>query len=297
MEENNAYNNEYITEDDTEYVMDMEGKNGIAETERLKRQGLLITKALHHVLLPDGFAPQRGRVVDLACGACEWGLQVADVLGDGVEVIGVDINMSSLEYGNKLASMKRKTNVEFRRMNILQPLRFDDESCDLVHARFAVGILPIAYWKTLIAECYRILKPGGILRMIEPGPNIIDASPTQHELNALVLRSLYKAGKTFSPYEYGVLSAINRLIAQSHFAKPELSSFILDYSIWAPLYEPLTEDFILSVKMMKPFLLKYGDVTEQEFDHLLVGSIEEMRYPEYSALWNIGIVQTQKLIK
>lgn len=280
---------------DDEYVMDVYGDNGIAETERLKRQGLLITKALP--LLPAHFAPQRGRVVDLACGAGEWCLRVADVLGDGVEVIGIDLNMSALEYCNKLASMKRKTNLEFRRMNVLRPLKFDDASCDLVHARFIVGVLPIEYWKAFIDECYRILKPGGILRMIEPGPNIIDASPIQHELNALVLRALYKAGKTFSPYEYGVLSAINRLLAQSDFAKPELSSFILDYSIWAPLYEPLTEDFILSARMLKPFLLKYGDTTEQEFDRLLSGSIEEMRYPEYSALWNIGVVQSQKPVQ
>lgn len=274
------------------YIIDIEGDNGLAEVERLKRQGFLLTKALP--LLPHDFSVSRGRIVDLASGAGEWCLQVADKLGRDVEIIGVDLNVSAIEYCNELAVVKGKRNVEFREMNVLHPLAFDDESCDLVNARLIVGILPIESWSAFLEECFRILKPGGMLRLVESGPTTIDGCPIQHEMNAVVMRALYAAGKTFSSYEYGVASALNRMLRASPFSQVEIGSYILDYSKWAPLNEPLTQDFMLSVRMMKPFLLRFGGIDEAEYDRLYAGCVEENENPEYSAVWNMVSIQARK---
>jgi len=283
------------------YIIDIEGDQGLVEVERLKRQGFLLTKALP--LLPEGFVSRRGpdvlsmrrgRVVDLASGAGEWCLRVAQKLGEGVEVIGVDLNQSAIDFCNDLAVANERNNLEFRNMNVLEPLAFDDESCDLVNARLIVGILPIESWPAFIAECYRILKPGGMLRLVESGPTTIDGCPIQHEMNAIVMRALYKAGKTFSEYEYGVASALNRMLRHSDFSQVEMASYILDYSKWAPLHEPLTQDFMLSVRMLKPFLLRFGGIDEAEYDRLYAGCVEENENPEYSAIWNMVAIQARK---
>lgn len=274
------------------YIIDIEGDNGIAEVERLKRQGYLVTKAIP--LLPAGYTLKQGRVVDLACGAGEWCLHVADVLSEQVEVIGVDLNDSAIQYCNELAAVAEHSRLEFLKMDILQPLAFEDESCDLVNARLLTGILPCQYWDTLLGECYRILKPGGMVRLIEPTCNVIEGAPSAHEFNVIMMRTFYQFGKTFSEHEYGVAAALNRLFHASPFVDVQQQAYFLDCSAWAPLFEPLTENFILSVKMLKPLVLAYGGITEEHFEALLALSMDEMYDPQYANLWGLMSFQARK---
>lgn len=54
------------------------------------------------------------------------------------------------------------------KLNLLKPLPFSDNSFDVVyHAQF-IEHLPIELAHIFLNECYRVLKPGGILRVVTP---------------------------------------------------------------------------------------------------------------------------------
>jgi ubiquinone/menaquinone biosynthesis C-methylase UbiE len=271
------------------YVIDIDGNNGIAERERLKRQGKILTSSKALPVLPDGFSLQHGRVVDLACGAGELALRWADpdALGSNVEIIGVDLNGNAIEYANEMARLQQKENVEFRVMDILQPLEFEDESCDLVHARLVVGVLPKEYWTILLEEIHRILKPGGTLRLIESSSLIIENAPNQHRMSVAANLALWRVGKTFSQYEVGTAAALNRYLKQSPFIDMKQHACFLDYSYGMPLHEPVVIDFLQSTSMLKPLITAYGDMSAQEFDETLAGMASEMWSEEYSSLFGL----------
>jgi SAM-dependent methyltransferase len=61
-------------------------------------------------------------------------------------------------------------NVEFRQDDLTGPLPFPDQSFDLVSWRMLFSILPADMWPTLLAECVRVLRPGGWLEGMEQLP-------------------------------------------------------------------------------------------------------------------------------
>ncbi len=54
------------------------------------------------------------------------------------------------------------------RMDLTRPLRFPTAFADAVHASHVLEHLTLDEGQRLLLECHRILKPGGVLRMIVP---------------------------------------------------------------------------------------------------------------------------------
>src|SRR2546423_1391051 len=105
-------------------------------------------------------------ILDLACGPGGWVLDVAFDHPD-IEVAGVDISHTMIDYAYARARTQQRPNATFGIMDINQPLDFSDHSFDLVNARFINGVLRRETWKPFIAECTRILRPDGVLRLTE----------------------------------------------------------------------------------------------------------------------------------
>uniref|UniRef100_UPI0035E452C3 class I SAM-dependent methyltransferase n=1 Tax=Thermogemmatispora sp. TaxID=1968838 RepID=UPI0035E452C3 len=49
-------------------------------------------------------------------------------------------------------------------------LDWPDASFDLINGRLLCGFMLPAAWPRLLAECHRLLKPGGIIRLTEVEP-------------------------------------------------------------------------------------------------------------------------------
>ena len=99
-------------------------------------------------------------VLDVACGPGGWVLDVAFAHPD-IEVAGVDISTVMIDYANARASSQQIPNASFGSMDINKPLDFSDASFDLVNARFINGVLRKENWAPFVAECTRLLRPGG----------------------------------------------------------------------------------------------------------------------------------------
>jgi SAM-dependent methyltransferase len=110
---------------------------------------------LHHLLRLVDFDGYRGRaVLEVGCGAA---VDLARFARGGAEVTGVDVAPSAVELARTNFSQQHLTG----RFEVAdgERLPFADASFDLVYAHGVVQYT--ANPRRLVAECHRVLKPGG----------------------------------------------------------------------------------------------------------------------------------------
>ena len=140
------------------YPIDVENAE---EMERLIKQAHLMNE--HVGLLPPQIMLAAGqKALDVGCGPGEWALEMAQY-NPNSHIMGMDISQRMIAYATACARLRRLSNVEFTIADALEPLPFPDASFDVVHVRFAIGFLQVRTWPLLLKECFRILRPGGMM--------------------------------------------------------------------------------------------------------------------------------------
>ncbi|MHB9880631.1 class I SAM-dependent methyltransferase [Pacificimonas sp. ICDLI1SI03] len=79
----------------------------------------------------------------------------------GVEAHGIDVAAPLLRYGHAIASHLGAP-VNFAQMNA-EAMDFPDQSFDLIVSSFFFHEIPVKSTRRVLAECRRLLKPGGIM--------------------------------------------------------------------------------------------------------------------------------------
>jgi SAM-dependent methyltransferase len=111
---------------------------------------------LHHLLRLVDFNGYRGKaVLEVGCGA---GVDLARFAKGGAVVTGVDLTQSAIDLATANFSQQGLTG-DFRVADG-ERLPFADNAFDLVYAHGVVQYT--AQPKRLVAECHRVLKPGGL---------------------------------------------------------------------------------------------------------------------------------------
>jgi len=139
------------------------------------------------------------RVLDFGAGTC-WMSRLLALLG--CDVTAVDVSKKALEVGEKLIrsdALGNKLKVEF--VPLEGPdLPFADNSFDRVICFDALHHVPVQ--EHAIAEFARVLKPGGIAALHEPGPSHSRSSQSQYEMRMhdvieadVLVENLIAAGK------------------------------------------------------------------------------------------------------
>jgi ubiquinone/menaquinone biosynthesis C-methylase UbiE len=83
-------------------------------------------------------------------------------------------------------------------MDITERVSFDEVVFDLVNARLLVGFMIPHQWPPLLAECMRILKPGGMVCLTEAEWGITNSN-TFERYTSLASLALKHSGQSFSP--------------------------------------------------------------------------------------------------
>lgn len=119
------------------------------------------------------FQPQT--LVDLGCGVGISTNFLAREFPSAKAVYGIDLSPYFLDY-----SIRKPAIVYIHRD--IEDTRFFSNSADLVSISFVLHELPIDTIKRVLAECNRILKPGGVLAVLDMSPNIRATDPLMQRL-------------------------------------------------------------------------------------------------------------------
>jgi SAM-dependent methyltransferase len=275
------------------YIIDAESST---ELTRLTYQDRLVTNAM------GGLFPERAdltgihTVLDIACGPGDWTLEVAHTYYDHkVQVTGIDISQKTIEYARARAQSQWIENVEFRVMDVTAPLDFPDASFDMVNARFVAGFLSAPAWPRFLAECMRILRPGGTLRLTEPEWGI-SISPATERLNVLCVQAMHLAGKTFTPdgRHIGITLVLDRFLRTAGCINVQQRAHAVNFAYGTVAHDPWTENLIIAFQLLKPFLLKTKVTTEEEFARLFQEAQIEMYSPDFADTMYMMTVWGQK---
>ena len=279
------------TSDSSHYPLDAEN---VAEMARLVRQARVLTTATG-LLPPNISLPERPLILDLACGPGEWVLAMAEEHPEA-SITGADISQLMTSYARSLALEKGRHNVHFKVTDITQPLPFPDESFDLIHIRYVAFVLAPMQWPSMLAECHRILKPGGRLLGTETEGNGASTSPSGNKLMRIFQAALHRAGQSFAPESdfQGITAVHPRLLREAGFNNLRREVFAIDGSAGADAHDEVLQNAAIVYTLIVPFLVQMGVATSEEVSMLLARAIEEMNAPEFCS---VTIVQRMSATK
>jgi ubiquinone/menaquinone biosynthesis C-methylase UbiE len=121
----------------------------------------------------------QGRILDIGCGGGSWCIDLSQKY-PAIEVIGVDSDDIFP------APRNLPTNCQLLVCDVLKDdglAAFTDESFDVVHIRFMVLSFTRKQYFQVVKNCWRLLKPGGYIEILETDLTIHSPGPLTMKLN------------------------------------------------------------------------------------------------------------------
>jgi SAM-dependent methyltransferase len=282
---NGKFREKFMATNDNSYIYDPENAT---EMTRLINLGRLATAGLGGPLNGLPPLPEKALVLDLGCGPGGWVLDTAFKYPD-FEVHGVDISHSMIDYANTRTQSQKLSNASFGIMDIAKPLDFDAASFDLVNARFLSGVLRQDTWPLLVAECTRILRPGGILRLTEGDDLGISTSPATERLSSLALQASWRLGYGFSPdgRTLGMSAAIVQLLRQAGYLDVHIIPLVVDYSAQTEGWNDFVHNNEIIYQHLKPALISLHIATAEEIEQLQQQALLETYSDDFTCIAHI----------
>jgi ubiquinone/menaquinone biosynthesis C-methylase UbiE len=130
--------------------------------------------------------------LDLACGTGKYSIEIANKIGDKGTVYAVDLWQEGIEALKQEINIKSIKNIKTISADISKELPLEDSSIDSCLMATILHDLSESDQKSAIQEVARLLKPGGMLNIIEfkkidkgPGPPI-NIRMKEEQIEALV---------------------------------------------------------------------------------------------------------------
>ncbi len=230
-------------------------------------------------------------VLDVGCGPGGWVLDVAFAYPD-IEVAGVDISRTMVDYANARARSQGLTNASFGIMDITQPLDFADGAFDLVNARLLASVLLRGAWAPFVTQCTRLLRPGGILRLTEVFDAGASNSPAFEQWHEEMRKAMERAGYGFEAPARGtdVALFLPKLLRSLGYQRVQIRAHALEFSAgtdaWADLYRNTEVLGYLS----QPFLVKTGVMTQAAAEQMRQQILADMQKPDFCGMWRFVTV-------
>lgn len=236
--------------------------------------------------LPESDLPPLKNALDLGCGPGSWVLDAAFAYPD-CEVAGIDVRRTMVEYAWARARTQRLFNASFGVMDITQLLDFSPDTFDLVHARFLSGVLHSEIWMPLIAECMRVLCPGGLLCLIDTDGVVETSSAAFSHLTTLLMQAMRMGGYCHSSDDgtLGTALVLPQLLNCAGFRHIQHVTHFVDVSAGAVAWADFFHNAEIFYLQAQPLLLTTGLVTQQEIDRLYIQMLIELQMQDFRGRW------------
>lgn len=274
------------TQNENKYVFDPESSTEMARLISLDR---FTTQAMGGPLPEQIHADALRDVLDIACGPGGWVLDMAFAYPN-TQVAGVDISRTMIDYASARARTQKIANASFGIMDITQPLDFADNTFDLVNGRFLIGLLSRAAWTSLLSECKRILRPGGVLRLTEADTLGLTTSQAFERLRALSAR-LYAQipdGRSFSPdgSTYGITPVLPWLLRSAGYQQVRTNAHVLEFSTDMPAWADFYHNTEIIYIQLHDTLIQMGLATQEELEELHQNIHIQMCQDDFCGIWH-----------
>jgi ubiquinone/menaquinone biosynthesis C-methylase UbiE len=248
------------------YIFDPEDTTELA---RLIHQDRVITQGMGGPLAGLPALPNMAQVLDLCCGPGGWVLDTA-FEHPAMEVIGIDVSESMIEYANARSRTQQLSNATFGMMNILEPLDFRDNTFDLINARFLIGVIYREKWLDVLREAYRVTKPGGLIRFTEGDVVGLTSSFAFAELSYNCYQVVKAIGHGFSPdgRSFGITHMLGGLLREVGCEQIQSRMHVLDFSAGSEAWADIFHNYDIAFKAIQPAIIKAGMATQEELDQL-----------------------------
>jgi ubiquinone/menaquinone biosynthesis C-methylase UbiE len=255
------------------YVIDAESGTEMA---RLINQERLLTRVMGGVFPKHFDLSHVSHILDIGCGPGGWVLDVA-FENPKINVVGIDISQQMIEYARAHAEVQGMNNASFQVMNALESLAFDDNSFDVVNARYIQAFMMKTSWAPLMKEIMRILRPGGRV-LLTDGEWSISNSPAFEKMGAMLTHVGTLTGRSFSPdgRHIGITPMLGRFLRDAGFVDIQRKAHVLDFSAGAEDYGNTYQDLMAGLKLLEPFLVLAKVTTEEEFEELYQQALAEL---------------------
>ena len=259
----------------SQYYVDPED---LEEMGRLLKQSLFLIRQYGGILVERPDFKDIERVLDIACGPGQWASDVARQYPKTIHVTGLDLSQRMINFASAKALQDGIENITFQVGDATKlPLPYKDNSFDLVNASLIYAFMTRDLWPRFIKDCWRILRPGGYLRVIQEDANILTNSPAMHQYHLLGSQALQRAGSSFYADQLGVNPRLPGMFERAGFIIESQRHYIIDVSHGTEGYRLAYEDYRILLAKLRQFLVKWGVATSQEADECYQQFLREMR--------------------
>ncbi|CAO3699042.1 unnamed protein product [Rhizopus microsporus] len=163
--------------------------------------------------------PKEASVLDLGCGTGCWVMELA-VEYPEYRFTGVDVT-------DMFPTTIRPENVNFEIYNVLSGLPYPDNTFDFVNMRFMLSAFAVSDWPVVLKETYRVLKPGGVIELMETQFPENDRVPIVRTVNEAFYEMLRENGK-----DPCTAAKFGTMLKEQHFKVIERQERSLTYSMY-----------------------------------------------------------------
>lgn len=261
--------------------------DALIEVPRLVNKTQLLIQALGGLLpgLSSERLPSITDVLEIACGPGRWTQALARAYPQ-MHITSVDTSHAMIAFARSVLHHQDITAVEYLEIpSFTGPYPFPEASFDLISVQFINKFLLIDEWPSFLALCWRLLRPGGLLRLTEFDMALANA-PAYEELSQLFIHAMRLAGRSFSSSNrhLGLLCELEPLLYMAGFQERSSLAHVVNYSYGAPLYEEWKKDYLILSRELQTLIVQMNLATQEQIDALHQQQSYEMELPTFHAL-------------
>jgi ubiquinone/menaquinone biosynthesis C-methylase UbiE len=227
--------------------------------------------------------------LDAGCGSGQWARDLASNY-PLIKAVGLDRDAEAIRYASQLARTYGQANATFVEGDFYHMREFEDDSFDVVHARFLSLVVPVARWAGFVNECQRVCRPGGYIIIMEAGfPQT--SSMAWFALGQFLEQGFKRAGCQPANVQH-ISTMFETLpswsILRKHLRFIDLSTNTYAHD-WLYLYAPRL------LELSKPFLLRSGVVNgERVVEQLCRNVFADLCDETFTGRWVVTTLVAQR---